>query len=88
MPLEGIIWAFFDVTVKALLYVMLWLKFQVIFQLLNSKVKNCLLPEELFCVMKEKHNKLFCWCCWDEVIGCKKLDIGCSNCLWFCDQAC
>lgn len=45
--------------------------------------------EELYpaCVMKEKNNKLFCWCSWDEVTGCKKLDSSCSH-LCFCDQAC
>lgn len=38
----------------------------------------------MLCVRKEKNNKLFCWCRWDEVTGCKKRDTSCSH-LWFCD---
>lgn len=83
MPLQDVIWACFDMAVKALLYVMPWLKLQVSLSVIEFK------SEELHpaCVMREKNNKLFCWCSWDEVIGCKKLDTSGSH-LWLCDQAC
>lgn len=93
-------WNFWNATLSMLFeHILTWLSkhyymschgssFKSVFQLSNSKVKNCILPEDLPYVMKEKNNKLFSWCRWDEVIGCKKLNTSCSYLLCFGDQAC
>lgn len=59
MPLQDVMWACFDRAVKALLYVMPWLKFHISLSVTEFK------SEELHpaCAMKEKNKKVF-WGNW------------------------
>lgn len=72
--------------VKALLHVMPWLKFQVSLSGIEFRSEE-LHPARGALLCHGEKQQTFCWCRWDELIGCKKLDASCSH-LWFSDQAC